>query len=356
VARYSGNWSFQNTFTANRFVEEAFERIGILAELLTEVHYESAQNSLNLLLSSAWINRGLNLFTINKGMFTIMPGQNIYNLPANFVDIYERECTAFTPVRQLTGTPLASSGVAANAFDSNPATACTQTAPNGNIGFKFDTAQPISYVGINSFVDNTYTIEVQYSQDGTVWYTANEPIPQFYQAGIDVWICLDANPSALFWRIVETDGSTLNIDELYFDTQGVKSRLLGPVSRFTMLANTNRLPPGNSPTTFYINRVVNPTIQLYPIPNDNPAYTNLLFNYVGTIQSIDRLLKRNVPIPPRFFEACCADLAAALAVKFAPDKAQLLQALADAAFTRAAGEDVQKVPMTVTASMRYFRN
>lgn len=351
MATLSGNWNFQSNFTVDRIIQESYARIGKIDEPLTQVEYQNAQDSLNIVLAS-WINRGLNLWTIAKGMLTLLPGQNIYNLPVNFVDIYYNECTSFVPVRQLIGTPFASSGIAANAFDSNPLTACTQTAPDGNIGFHFTTPQAISYVGINSFVNNTYTLEIQYSNDNITWYTVNQPIKQNYQAGVDVWIALDAVPPALYWQILETGGSTLNIDELYFDTQGIKSKLLSAVSRYTMLANTNRGSFGD-PTIYYVNRLVNPTIQLYPLPQQL-TYPYILFNYVSAIQSIDAFIGQNAQVPLRFYAPLCAGLAFELAVKFAPDRAGLLGSIAEDLFSKAAGEDIQKVPTTVTAGLQYY--
>jgi len=52
--------------------------------------------------------------------------------------------------------------------------------------------------------------------------------------------------------------------------------------------------------------------------------------------------------PNRWMEAIAAGLAAKLSVKFAPDRLEFLQGLADGAYTRAAAEDREKVPLRIT--------
>ena len=53
-------------------VEEAFERCG--AELRTGYDLRTARRSLNL-LTVEWANRGINLWTIDQGSVTLIPGQ-----------------------------------------------------------------------------------------------------------------------------------------------------------------------------------------------------------------------------------------------------------------------------------------
>ena len=74
-------------------VEEAFERAGL--ELRSGYDLKTARRSLNFLLSE-WANKGLNLWTIQSGTITLVPGQKIYTtadgLPANAVDYIEFVC------------------------------------------------------------------------------------------------------------------------------------------------------------------------------------------------------------------------------------------------------------------------
>ena len=70
----------------SEIVEEAFERCG--AELRTGYDLRTARRSLNLLFAD-WANRGINMWTIEQGSITLVPGTETYNLPIYTVDLLE---------------------------------------------------------------------------------------------------------------------------------------------------------------------------------------------------------------------------------------------------------------------------
>ena len=70
----------------SEIVEEAFERCG--AELRTGYDLRTARRSLNLLFAE-WANRGVNMWTIDQGSITLVPGTATYNLPSDTVDLME---------------------------------------------------------------------------------------------------------------------------------------------------------------------------------------------------------------------------------------------------------------------------
>jgi hypothetical protein len=80
----SGTSAFNMDLT--EIVEEAFERAG--GELRTGYDLRTASRSLNLMFSQ-WANKGLNMFTYEQGMISLIPGQATYNLPADTVDLLE---------------------------------------------------------------------------------------------------------------------------------------------------------------------------------------------------------------------------------------------------------------------------
>jgi hypothetical protein len=71
----------------SEIVEEAFERCG--AELRTGYDLRTARRSLNLLFAD-WANRGINMWTIEQGSITLVPGTATYNLPIYTVDLMEQ--------------------------------------------------------------------------------------------------------------------------------------------------------------------------------------------------------------------------------------------------------------------------
>jgi hypothetical protein len=74
-------------------VEEAYERAGL--ELRSGYDLKTARRSLNYLLTE-FSNKGLNLWTVESGTITLVPGQKTYTasdgLPANAVDYIEHVC------------------------------------------------------------------------------------------------------------------------------------------------------------------------------------------------------------------------------------------------------------------------
>jgi hypothetical protein len=80
----SGTQSFN--LDLSEIVEEAFERCG--AELRTGYDLRTARRSLNLLFAD-WANRGINLWTVDQGSITLVPGTATYDLPIYTVDLLE---------------------------------------------------------------------------------------------------------------------------------------------------------------------------------------------------------------------------------------------------------------------------
>jgi hypothetical protein len=67
-------------------IEESFERCG--QELRTGYELKTARRSLNL-LTVEWSNRGINLWTIEQGVISLVQGQATYNLPTDTIDLLD---------------------------------------------------------------------------------------------------------------------------------------------------------------------------------------------------------------------------------------------------------------------------
>jgi len=84
MAVTSGAYGFNLDLT--ELVEEAFERAG--SELRTGYDLRTARRSLNIMFAD-WANRGINMWTIEPGSITLVPGQNTYALPNDTIDLLE---------------------------------------------------------------------------------------------------------------------------------------------------------------------------------------------------------------------------------------------------------------------------
>jgi hypothetical protein len=350
----SGTYNFQNQFTTDVIIKEAFERCGKLSDIVTANESQSAMRSLNIMFSN-WLNRGLNLWAVDQQMIQLVPTQATYSFPVGTVDIINDECKLASITRQLNGTAYSNAGgVAANAFDGDPTTACTQTSPNGYISYDYGTgvAFPILYVGITSFVTNTYSLAVEYSNDNATWYNAftgfdssidsNTTQPINYIAGQIIWLVPSLSILARYWRIRETGGATLNIAEIYFCIPNF-SKIITRLSREEYIS-ISQLTLLSDVSAFIVNRQVTPTITFWPTPSLTTQYTVAIFNRKRMFQDVADFVS-NVDTPQRFFEALASGLAASLAQKFAPEKYDSLKAQADSAFTSAASNDTESVPL-----------
>jgi len=330
---------------SEQIITDAYERIGIIPDALTDQQITTAQRSLNFILTS-WINRGLNLWSIGQSMLALVQNQSTYDLPDDCIDILE--ATNRTSTRNLGGTPFSSNGgIAANAFDGNPNTACTQNAPDGYISYSWGLARyAISMVGVQSNETLTYDLGFEYSSDGVNWFPAGGNAPQVYMAGVIVWIVVAVPVPASYFRVQEVGGATLNIQELYFNTT-VRDTIITRQSRSEYVSIPNKSQTGQ-PTSFYVDRQIQPVVNIWPTPT--AQYNNIYFTYTAISQDIGSMTD-SPPVPSRFLESLCAALAFMLGVKNPQtvdlNKVQILGALADKEYKFAAEEDTERVPLRI---------
>jgi hypothetical protein len=298
-------------------------------------------------------------------MFSLIPNQPIYVLPQYTVRILE--VVATQPTRLNTGGAAFSTagGNPSNCFDPMQTGGCTQTAINGSIGYDYGAGntQSIFYVGITPLATSTYTLNVQYSFDTINWITVYIAPQQSYPAFQTTWFVVEQALNARAWRITETGGQTLAIQQIYFNqptNQGPGDRLLTALSRSEWLAIATKMNTG-FPSGFYFDQStlapsLSPTIRMWPVPGpvSNFQPTNILYTNYRYAQDITQMFQ-NAELPQRFYDALVAGLSARLALKFAPDKYQLLKAEAAEAYAKAAATDYENVTLRFTPDMGQYR-
>jgi len=345
----SNSYSFQN-ITVDRVINDAYQRIGIVNALVNGIYYEAARTSGNFLLSS-WVNEGLNLFTVEQNIIPIVNGVSSYVLPANTSKLLE--CKLSNSNRKLNGTPNASSGTAASAFDGNVNTSCAQTAPNGTIGYVYSTGTPINYVGILSAVTSIYSISIECSYlaspSSADWITVYNIPAQIYRFGNPLFVALPYTPNALSWRIRESGGATLNIAELYFQIPFI-SIPMRPVGRDQYFGYPTNNKSGN-PTLYYVNRINPPVFNVWPMPMTGD-YDMFVYNRVRYIQDLGAYIN-DIDTIPAFLEALTAGLAVKLAEKFKPELLPDLRQASDTAYLKAGRENTENVDLQVYMSQEH---
>jgi hypothetical protein len=118
--------------------------------------------------------------------------------------------------------------------------------------------------------------------------------------------------------------------------------MINPISRAEYLALPNKAQTAQRPTQYYFERTNPPTLKVWPLPQS--AGTTLLYYVMRTQQDAGAFLN-SLDAPGRLLEAIAAGLAAKLAVKFAPDRMQILAPLAAGAYQAAIAEDRERVPV-----------
>jgi len=361
----SGLYTY-NTPQNRLLIDDAYERCGIVPQLLSDEQLRAASRTANLILQS-YPNRGLNLWLRRTAMLALIPYQAQYNLPLYTLDVLEM--TLRRSVRNLSGTAYSSAGgVAANAFDGNPATACTQNAPNGFISYQwpYTITQPVGNVVLNPYTNGTtaitlvgvisnvtrdYTLTFSWSPYVTnwdpntaTWYPVLSVPTQTYTAGQLYWFSVVAPAFGTAFRCQETNGATLDIQELYFNNQ-VNDVLMTRISESEYMSYPNKsLPTMTWPSSFYVDRQINPVLYVWPSPA--PQYNNIFYSYTQQIQDFGQLM--NAPqLPARFLSAFTAELAWRLSAKVAPDRSESLKADAKEEYAAAHNEDRERVPLRV---------
>lgn len=113
------------------------------------------------------------------------------------------------------------------------------------------------------------------------------------------------------------------------------------------------------PTVFWFDRLISPTITLWPVPDGNGPYT-LFYYRVRQIQDAEysnATNALNIEIPYLWLDAFVAGLAARLARIYAPSMEGQRKADADEAWALAAKQDVENVNMMFSPGLTsYFRN
>lgn len=131
-------------------------------------------------------------------------------------------------------------------------------------------------------------------------------------------------------------------------------RIILPVSRTEYASYANKEQQGFS-TTFWFDRLISPTITLWPVPDGTSAQ---YLRYYRVTQAEDAAIQngQTVDIPYRWLEAFADGLAYRLAKIWKPEMAAPLKALADESYNVAAYQDVEQANQYITPQvMGYYR-
>ncbi len=124
-----------------------------------------------------------------------------------------------------------------------------------------------------------------------------------------------------------------------------KDIVLFPLSRAEFAAIPSKTQQSR-PTSYWFDRLLSPTITLWPVPDANGPY-ELHYWRASQQQDMNATLGALPDIPYRFYEAFCAEVTAHMAMKWRPEIWDKLLAYATERWKEAAGEDREKVSLYI---------
>ena len=149
------------------------------------------------------------------------------------------------------------------------------------------------------------------------------------------------------------DPNTVMILDAY-TTAGGPDRVIMPISRTEYASYPNKTQQG-FPTSFWFDRLISPTVTLWPVPDGNSA-TTLKYYRVRRIQDANLRNGQQVEVPYLWLEAFADGLAYRLARIWAPQMAVNLKMQADESYQIAAVQNVENTPVYISPMIGgYFR-
>lgn len=301
----------QTQFEVRRVIDAAFRRCRLPEQAITSEMIESAKDQLWLVLASMQ-SQTLPLWAQDRQVLGLREGQLSLDTPVGTIDIIQANLRT---LRQVLGA---------------------ETTASDRITTDIGTAQVIESVGFQVQA-GTFALTIETSDDDST-YTARETLASAtYETGAWVWVDLDPTVSARYWRLRETTGAAITVDEFYLGT-GATEINLGRTSLDTHATLPNRATRGR-PTQFWVDRRFDrPRIELWPSPDTANAKAQVVIWRHRHIMDVGTL-RNKLEIPRRWHDAIVAVLAYRMAMetpavdmnvipmlKAASDEASLLMA------------------------------
>lgn len=171
---------------------------------------------------------------------------------------------------------------------------------------------------------------------------ANMMLGRWSSQGVNLWaVDLQTIPLVQGTATYSVLGNTVAMLDAYIVTTSSGSttnRLILPISRTEYASYPNPTQQG-FPTTYWFDRLLAPTVTLWPTPDGNETSFN--FYRVRQLSDANFTNGQQIEMPYYFQEAFAFGLAERLAMIWAPEKVQMIKPLADEAYSIAATQNVE---------------
>lgn len=183
----------------------------------------------------------------------------------------------------------------------------------------------------------------------------NMMLSRWSNQGVNLWaVDLIEVPLVQGKSTYAVNSNTVMVLDAYTTTGSGIDRVIMPISRTEYASYPNKAQQG-FPTSYWFDRLVSPTITLWPVPDGSSA-TILKYYKVRQVQDANLQNGENAEIPYRWLEAFADGLAYRLARIWQPQMAVALKGQADESYQIAATQDVETVNTYISPMIgSYFR-
>ena len=187
----------------------------------------------------------------------------------------------------------------------------------------------------------------------------NMMLASWANQGVNLWaVDLITVPLVQGQTTYSVDGDTVMILDAYMQTDNGSGqpidRIILPVSRTEYASYPNKEQQGFT-TTFWFDRLISPTITLWPVPDGTSAQF-LKYYRVRQLQDANYISGQTVEIPYLWLEAFADGLAFRLAKIWNPQIAPALKAVADQSYDIAARQNVEQAQQYISPQISgYYR-
>jgi hypothetical protein len=184
----------------------------------------------------------------------------------------------------------------------------------------------------------------------------NMMLARWANQGVNLW-CVDlvTTPLVTGQTTYPVEGTTVMILDAYIEDENYIDRIIMPVSRTEYSSYPNKTQEG-FPTVFWFDRLISPTVTIWPVPNVDNAPKTLKYYRVRQIQDSNLQSSQNVEIPYLWMEAFSDGLAYRLARIWNPQIAVALKAQADESYQIASSQNVEQAATYISPMLSgYWR-
>lgn len=188
---------------------------------------------------------------------------------------------------------------------------------------------------------------------------SNLMLARWSNQGVNLWaVDLVETPLVTDQATYNVDANTVMILDAYVqndDSGAYIDRIIMPVSRSEYAAYPNKEQQGY-PTVYWFDRLVSPTITLWPVPNVDNGPQTLKYYRVKRLQDSNMTGGEQVEVPYLWLEAFAYGLAFRLAQIWNPPLMPSLKPMADESYQIAAEQNIEQAQQYISPMVSgYFR-